>query len=515
MPLATLLVTALLSLFVQSDDESLVAEFRRYYGDKQKTPSMRREAVLTLAGTHTLGAVKALSVALEDDEFIVRRAAIDAIAEARIESGAVWLVDSVLGDRKQAKNTRLVAGVAEALGGMGQPFVFEPLVDLLGHRELDVRLGAVAGLGRLKDPRAVPHLVPLVNDDDPILAMASLEALESIGDGAGAAPAVLRAVGSSHKALRLAGIGAVFTLRVKDGIRPLIMMLDAEPDARVAEDAHKTLQSLTLREFRDETAEWLAWWDRNESTWTVPDFEKIAAAMKRIAETGGKYATGSKTFQNIETKSDNILFVIDVSQSMSEPFGDPERLTRSGREYASLQRLEIVKEELCNTIESLSDTTNFNIVAFASDVTSWKPKATRANVLSKNAAVQWVRELAPRGGEGASFRARMGLSSSAASEGMTNTYLALMTAFGEDVEKQRKSAFVTDSKDPIDTIFFLTDGEPTVGTTVDMGEIRAEVRRVNAFRGVQLHVIYVGAFGGKDFRTLAEENGGVFVSIGG
>ena len=51
--------------------------------------------------------------------------------------------------------------------------------------------------------------------------------------------------------------------------------------------------------------------------------------------------------------------------------------------------------------------------------------------------------------------------------------------------------------------------------TVDMVEIREEVRRVNAVRGVQLHVIYVGAYGGKDFRKLAEENGGVFVAVGG
>ncbi|HTE06915.1 MAG TPA: vWA domain-containing protein, partial [Planctomycetota bacterium] len=71
------------------------------------------------------------------------------------------------------------------------------------------------------------------------------------------------------------------------------------------------------------------------------------------------------------------------------------------------------------------------------------------------------------------------------------------------------------TRDPLDTIFFLTDGEPTVGRTVDMREIRNEVRRVNGYRGVQIHVIYVGEFGGEEMEKLAHENGGVFVSIGG
>jgi hypothetical protein len=94
-----------------------------------------------------------------------------------------------------------------------------------------------------------------------------------------------------------------------------------------------------------------------------------------------------------------------------------------------------------------------------------------------------------------------------------------MTALGEpeeDPAHPRTSGFVTDApKSPLDTVFFLTDGEPTVGKTVDMFEIRREVQRVNAYRGVQIHVIYVGEIGGEDFEKLAHENRGIFVKIGG
>ena len=168
-----------------------------------------------------------------------------------------------------------------------------------------------------------------------------------------------------------------------------------------------------------------------------------------------------------------------------------------------------------NTIDSLTDTTSFNIVSYATGVDIWKKKAARATILNRNNAKSWVEGLSPKGGAAAGFRERMGHSSGVSDEGRTNTYLALMTAFGEDVDQRKPNAFVTKITDPVDTIFFLTDGEPTAGKTVDMVEIREEVNRVNNFRGVQIHVIYVGAFGGKDFKKLADENNGVFVSIGG
>ena len=41
----------------------------------------------------------------------------------------------------------------------------------------------------------------------------------------------------------------------------------------------------------------------------------------------------------------------------------------------------------------------------------------------------------PRGGGGTAFRSRMGLGGNATNEGLTNTHLALMTAFGEEVDE--------------------------------------------------------------------------------
>lgn len=508
-----LLLTALLP--VPDEGSELVAEFRRYY-TKDRSPDERREAVLTLKGIDSLAAAQVLLDSLRDEEYLVRRAGVEVMGAMRQDAVAVWLAEEVLADRKLKKDELLVSGVVEALGGMGIASARAPIEELVGDRRLLVKLGAIAGLGKLALPASVPLLSEQLSHKQPVVAVAALDALARIDAGEAASPAVLMGLAHEDKIVRLAAVRAVAPLRLKSALRPLMLMLDGDPDPRVAEDAYEVIRLLTQRRFPDETPAWLTWWDRTESRFEMPDLEALAAARAKIATEGGRYATGKAAFQGIETKSENIIFVIDISKSMEEAFGDPERLAATGRTYSSNQRLAIVKQELTATIDALPDTTLFNIVAFASGVESWKKRPARASILNRNNAKSWVGDLEPKGGGGAGFRARLGFSADDANDGQTNTYLALMTAFGEELKgKKKKQSFVTGASNPVDTIFFLTDGEPTVGETVDMVEIREEVRRVNAYRGVQLHVIYVGAYGGKDFRKLAQENGGVFVAVGG
>jgi len=501
-------------LVVPDDQSELVAEFRRFYA-KSKTPRERWEAVQVLKDIDTLAAAQALIVAFEDEDFSVRRGAIDVVAGFRREDTAHWLADEVLLSRKQAKKTRLRAGAAEALGGMGQPFAYISLSALLEEKDPELRLAGIMALGRLKDPRSCRDLALMAANDDGAVALAALDALVLIGSAPGAEQAVIDAMKHTDWRVRARAIAAVYELRLKAGIRPLIERLGVE-EGRLAGDAYQALKGITLRDFGDTPGEWQKWWDRSESSWVMPDFEKVAAARALEVKNGTRYTTGKKEFLGVATRSENILFVIDISGSMEVPFADVERLKASGRTYSSFQRLQIVKEELIHTIDELPETTGFNIIAFASDVKPWKKDQMRANVLNKSAASDWVSKLKPLGGEAAGFKAQAGLSLAASNEGQTNTYLALMTALGEPPEGKGGAGFVTATpKSPLDTIFFLTDGEPTVGKSVDMREIRNEVRRVNGYRGVQIHVIYVGEYGGEDMEKLAHENGGVFVSIGG
>ena len=81
--MVTIFIAALLhcsGLVCQAgEDAALVAEFKRYY-DLDRSETQRFEAVSVLVGIDSLGAAKALVLALEDPSFAVRKAAIEALA---------------------------------------------------------------------------------------------------------------------------------------------------------------------------------------------------------------------------------------------------------------------------------------------------------------------------------------------------------------------------------------------------------------------------------------------------
>ena len=69
------------------------------------------------------------------------------------------------------------------------------------------------------------------------------------------------------------------------------------------------------------------------------------------------------------------------------------------------------------------------------------------------------------------------------------------------------------SDPPIDTIFLLTDGKPSVGLVVTPEPILRYVREWNRTAGIVIHTI--GLSGAQDaylLRRLAEENGGTYVA---
>ena len=78
--------------------------------------------------------------------------------------------------------------------------------------------------------------------------------------------------------------------------------------------------------------------------------------------------------------------------------------------------------------------------------------------------------------------------------GGTNIYDALMAAFGDE---------------RVDTIYLLSDGDPSAGTVIDPGLIRTRIARFNRARKVQIHCISIGK-SSPFLRGLAKENGGAY-----
>ena len=118
-------------------------------------------------------------------------------------------------------------------------------------------------------------------------------------------------------------------------------------------------------------------------------------------------------------------------------------------------RITMLKIELAYVVHRvLSEDAKFNIITFAQEVQKWKKSLTRATDKNREAATEFVKGMQAIGG--------------------TNTYAALEEAF-----KDKK----------VDTIYFLSDGNPSVGEKTRHSDILAAVRRWNRGRSVLIHTI--------------------------
>lgn len=172
---------------------------------------------------------------------------------------------------------------------------------------------------------------------------------------------------------------------------------------------------------------------------------------------------GSQTFLNTPLQGSNFVFVIDTSGSM-------------GAQLASktITRMEYTKDELIRLIDSLNPNTAFQILAFSDAVLPWQSQGlAQASPQAQSMARQFVQNLQ--------------------SQGSTSARKALLHALHTP---------------GVQTICFLSDGQPDSGTTTVLNA----VKQVNA-QGV---IINTFAFDDADLQfmgQLAADNGGVFTRI--
>ena len=94
--------------------------------------------------------------------------------------------------------------------------------------------------------------------------------------------------------------------------------------------------------------------------------------------------------------------------------------------------------------------------------------------------------------------------------GFTNTFEALSY-----VLDTARAKFGQESVDRVDEVFFLSDGEPSIGAVEDVKEILARVRKLNRLQQIRINTVFTGDGTGAAFmRELAKQNHGVFVHYG-
>ncbi len=507
-----LLLTALFLAPPQQDET--VRDFKKFFR-KAKDPAERAEHVYALDGIDDPSVAKVLIPVLTDDEPGVAAAALDVVSKLPSERARLPFLPVF----EKGKPKDLLPIVVRAAGeGQWREFTV-PIRELIGSKDEETRLWSVVAAGQLGDEEALPMLAAIANSDKlPLVRVAVVDALAKLGEGHEdvAGPPLVAALNDEDLAVQTAACLAIQRIRVREAI-PVVIQLMEEAEGRIHEVLYPTLIELTDLPFRDDPAQWRSWWERAKDRYVLLSDEEIAKRRADRNVTNLEYRSERKeaSFLGVDTPSQRVIFVIDVSGSMEEEVVDRELFRERG--FVQFGKLDIVREELLRTIDGLEGHVRFNILAFASEVDPWRKSLAPANALNRRSAIDFVKKLDPIGGTASGELASAGLvGSSGLEKGRTNTYAALCAALG--VSEAEALGTATESargvKSDVDTIFFLSDGRPSVGELVDPDDILVAVLQLNQFRRVTIHTIAIGEFQ-KDFMfDLAGKNGGVFVDLG-
>lgn len=277
--------------------------------------------------------------------------------------------------------------------------------------------------------------------------------------------------------------------KTKKAVGALVARLAKEQEGtRVFSDIDDALGRMTGMARWETAEEWDTWWKNSESAFEFPKGSGAVGTKPKKEEepalgTGGVHAK----FYGIEIETKRAIFIIDISGSMNEATKNPD--------YGGRPRVEVAKDELIKLIDELPQGSWFNMITFSTGVEQWlenlqeasgektggkkgkkgpttgvpdKPKDDKEAKKDEEKVKKHDAELRTKAKE---YVARQG------ANGATNIYDAFELAF-EDPD--------------VDTIFFLTDGQPTAGKETDPTAIREAVRRWNAGRGIRIHTVAVG-----------------------
>lgn len=511
-----------------AEKDELVKEFYRFYKPRRDIEE-KIAAIRVLENSDPMQATQALVKAFDDPDEAVRNAAVETIGTFRDPACVAFLIENYIVNRKERKLNRILCAV-KALGLIGDESAVDSMLLLwrrMKHKDFKKAIGM--SLGHLKTERSLPIMTELLKEDDPLLRIIAVDAIAGINN-----PEALLGdpeeetkepretckqalgrllVNDSQWQVRAAVINAMRKMRFKEAIQPLIDALRRE-EGRLRGDAYEALKELTFSQWGDDPDEWQRYWDRVKDKFEMVDLEVVLKAREKRKEQGSRYSEATPRFAGIPTKSRKIVFVVDISRSMETPVTDTARYREMGRDYKTFARLEIVQDELIRTIKNFDATVEFNILAFATNMRWWKKSLVKCNILNKNSAISFIENLQPIGGGANQFKARAGLKTGDSLEaGKTNTYGAFMTALGynedgTDIDERKSLNY------EVDTIYFLSDGEPTVGKEVDLQKIVTQVTQANENRKVVLNTIAIGDFRKSFLERLAKKNGGIYVDLG-
>ena len=324
-----------------------------------------------------------------------------------------------------------------------------------------VRAVAADIFGATRDPEVIRSLTPLLRDNFLEVQLAAIHALRQIGGR------------------------EVVEAFVDDFSRF---------EGRALDDVADALLWLTGEDFGTSRVSWEAWWQSKGKDAEIKGISRDD--FDRIREESRNNTTG--TYYGLRVISKFVTFIVDISGSMEEPYevdsvklpggrkgkkggtgvSEEDDGNKGGKKREVLPKIEVARRELVRVLGGIPSGTQFNIIPFESSFTPWRPALVQMDDDVRLQAIEFVKQLNPRG--------------------MTNVFDTLASAL-EDPE--------------VNTIYFLSDGAPTMGKITEPQGILDQIRELNAERKVKIHTIgfHLDPGAASLMRRLAEENHGDFV----
>ena len=404
-----------------------------------------------------------------------------------INKGKAYEKRFALGAVVNAEDDKLNEKVREMLDDEDLTVGFAAAKFLVRRADMESFAALEKKLTSLEEPVAIAHMMDMLSElggdsaewEARLVQFANSEAVEvrnaalyQIGKDGRGQHFDLLVKGLKHQdwSTRLACLRGLEQLREKRVVGPIIEQMQKEV-GRVRIEMSNVLFNLTGQPFRVAEKSWLNWWKDNSDSFEVISLAQLEAAKAKEELRRLKQVTNSKFF-GIRILSHRVIFIIDVSGSMEE------KMSTQFEEGSSLTRMAVARRELINSIKGMERGALFNIIIFSSEVDKWlEDGIAGANQVERDEAEAFVARLKPGGG--------------------TNLYDSIKMAF-EDPE--------------VDTIFILSDGEPTVGAVTDVNRIRKDVQAWNEHRNIEINTIGIG---GKlnILEWLAEDAGGIHVKL--
>ena len=353
------------------------------------------------------------------------------------------------------------------------------------ERHFLLRQMYVASLGKSARSRSAPVVLALLKDEDPRVRALAARAARAFLLMPGTVKHVHEATQDPAWQVRLAAYETLARAPIEYAVPTLVEATQRER-FQMARSVDALLLSLTGKSF-DEPRAWSSWWDQNrkaveDGSYERPDDEDVLKSTSRAA------------FFRVPIYSHNIVFVLDVSGSMTEKILVRDAPARERVEALGMPktRFSFAISECVSAIEGLPDCAKFNVILYSDKARSLSKNPIKANKAGKSRARRWL------------------LSKKA--EGLTNIWDALRLAFGDHVSGSGGARRFPDLPD---TIMFLTDGAATRGRLQRRDVLVQAVNDWNRSVGAIVHTVALG--GDEDDALLAklsEETHGFSVDFG-